>query len=797
MAAVTPKPPAPDIVAPKQYSDTAQEQMGQLLKRFIAAKPSKPDSFVPGCGMSGGGDVQLQPGLYTASLVGPDVWPTESETELAAAADRLAQLASDHTTASAEAKSQSDQVFSNSWTAGDGAEAAQAHYWSEHQAHEHLIDVLTTGSAGMRRLGEDVGRTKRLIREAHDTAHREIEAVLKSNNLVVGIAAVAPILTTYRTQINAHAAELRGFVTTETQSLTNKFGAPESPGKDPGKGIGGDDWSGGKEKPVEGSGDGSTGGLGRDPYSPSGGGGTKTGGHSQPSDMSKGLAGAPWSPAAGTPSSPASPKMPSLPSAPSAPGGGASPLSGAASGGMGPMSGLLGGANPAGMAGNVGSPASSVQGQSSQAMRAAFGGDFGRGLAAASNAAGSMPVTPAQPVPQTPASPLAAPMGSASPAAAPATMSAPAAPAVSSAPVGAGGPMGVPAAGGGPGGQMTSYGSVLPPAGGAGAPPAMGGGAVPPPPPGAVPPPSAGAPGATGLLPVGGGSGGGGRLGRDISMTDLESARKVVADLAAASSAVYPGLEWAVGVARGVSGQPELWIATNEGAGYVPAGVFVPRSMPLAARFDSTFDARWFGWFNPAETVLRAIQARGDAVSAVASTFMSRSDLVDESVADVAVGVPAAGGPDEAEASRLVRSRSHRLETVAPGLYLDLTGGDPGAVDAYVRHVTQQAVFNCGPELSPAAQAVARAVVAGRWPASGEWSALRDEYSSARLMAGSQRPGVIGIEDPQQSVAYQRDFAECRRLEVLTCWESGTPADVVYAAWCAGVPTPSFAPVNA
>lgn len=792
MAAVTPKPtpPTPDTVAPKQYSGAAQEQMGQLLKRFIAAKPSKPDSFVPGCGMAEGGDVQLQPGLYTASLVGPDVWPTESETALAAAADQLAQLASEHTTASAEAKNQSDQVFSNSWTAGDGAEAAQAHYWSEHQAHEHLIDVLTTGSAGMRRLGEDVGRTKRLIREAHDTAHREIESVLKSNNLVAGIAAVAPILTTYRTQINAHAAELRGFVTTETQSLTNKFGAPEAPPKGDG-GFGTDPSSGGDHHPSKPD---SPGDYGKELSSGGGSGHGASGASGSPSSFGKDLSTPSLLPT--QPASPASPKMPSLPSAPSAPGG-TSPLSGAASGGMGPMSGLLGGANPAGMASNVGSPASSVQGQSSQAMRAALGGDFGRGLAAGANAAGAMPVAPpAQPVPQTPASPLAAPMGSASPAAAPATMSAPAAPAVSSAPVAAGGPMGVPAAGGGPGAQMTSYGSVLPPAAGAGA-PAMGGGAVPPPPPGAVPPPPAGAPGATGLLPVGGGSGGGGRVGRDISMTDLESARKVVADLAAASSAVYPGLEWAVGVARGVSGQPELWIATNEGAGYVPAGVFVPRSMPLAARFDSTFDARWFGWFNPAETVLRAIQARGDAVSAVATSFMSRSDLVDESVADVAVGVPAAGGPDEAEASQLLRSRSHRLETVAPGLYLDLTSGDPGAVDAYVRHVTGQAVFNCGPELSPAAQSVARAVVAGRWPAPGEWSALRDEYSSARLMAGSQRPGVIGIEDPQQLMAYQRDFAECRRLEVLTCWETGTPADVVYAAWCAGVPTPSFAPVNA
>jgi len=78
----------------------------------------------------------------------------------------------------------------------------------------------------MRRLSEDVGRTKRLIREAHDTAHREIEAVLQSSS-ALGVAAVSPILTTYRAQIEAYAAELRGFVTTETQSLTNKFGAPE------------------------------------------------------------------------------------------------------------------------------------------------------------------------------------------------------------------------------------------------------------------------------------------------------------------------------------------------------------------------------------------------------------------------------------------------------------------------------------------------------------------------------------------------------------------------------------------
>ena len=37
---------------------------------FTAAKPIKPDAFVPEVGMPGGGDIQLQPGLYTYALMG-------------------------------------------------------------------------------------------------------------------------------------------------------------------------------------------------------------------------------------------------------------------------------------------------------------------------------------------------------------------------------------------------------------------------------------------------------------------------------------------------------------------------------------------------------------------------------------------------------------------------------------------------------------------------------------------------------------------------------------------------------
>ena len=104
------------------------------------------------------------------------------------------------------------------------------------------------------------------------------------------------------------------------------------------------------------------------------------------------------------------------------------------------------------------------------------------------------------------------------------------------------------------------------------------------------------------------------------------------------------------------------------------------------------------------------------------------------------------------------------------------------AVDAYCRELTAQAAFHAGPELSPTAQAVARELVSGRWPAGELWAALHSEFNFAQMMAGAQRPGLIGVEDPRPDDAVSRgvsDVPEGRRH----CWRGacGKPADVVYA----------------
>lgn len=788
-----PAPKLPDVVRPKTSAERANHEAGQLLKKFNAVKPPC-DGFVPHVGMPDGSDIPPPHGMYTYALVGPEDWPTGSENAFKQAAKDWKAFQKRHENATESAKATVEEVFSTAWTEGEGSDAAYQHYAEEYSAHSDVIGVAEAGAAAFGRLGTDIQRTKRLIREAHDSAHREIEAYLNSPG-GKPTATIAAIIAPYRTLIKGYSTELQTRDVDETTMLTNKLGKPETPPKDATKSFDnampsdGTQTGNPTEDPASAGGPKVTDPHGLKTDLPTAGDSPQGSGLPNPtSSLHNDLPTPVTGPSNGVGSTP--PKMPSMPSMPSPPsmgsgGGGSSPMSSLSSG-MGPLQQMFG-KGLTGPLNNV-NPAA-LQGPSNGAMSpASLGSQFGKGLSMGSGAAGAMPaMSSGAGVPQAPTTPLAAPLSqvSAPVSAAPAGgLTAPASNAAAAgAPATSGG--GMPAGATPP---MTSYGSVLPPsamaptagAGGGGT-PAIGG--APPPPPVTG---NAGAAPTTGFMPV--------ReqaaaqpVSRSVSMTDLELARAAVADLAAASSVVYPGLEWAVCVSRGSSGLPELWVTSNEGAGYIPAGVYLRRSMPLAARFDEDFDARWFGWFNPAETALRAVRARGDSVSAIATTWAQESRFLNEASPDVAIAVAPSSAPGDAEAAQLLNSRSHRLEIVAPAIYQSLEKANPDVAEAYARQLTQEAAFGPGPELSSLAQSVARTLVSSRWPSAEEWAALRSEYEMERLMAGSQRPGLTGMEEPAQLMAYVKDFVHCRRLETLLCWEANSPADVVYAAAMAGV----------
>ena len=132
---------------------------------------------------------------------------------------------------------------------------------------------------------------------------------------------------------------------------------------------------------------------------------------------------------------------------------------------------------------------------------------------------------------------------------------------------------------------------------------------------------------------------------RDLAASDLELAKMAVAELAGAASVTDPGLDWAVAVGRNTSGMPTLWVATNDGAAYIPPGVFLRKTMPVAGGHSEEFDARWFGWVNPADKAVRAARECGDSVGAVATTWAWPSEFLAEhpAVTEVATGVKPVG----------------------------------------------------------------------------------------------------------------------------------------------------------
>jgi hypothetical protein len=727
-----------------------------------------------------GGDHPVPQGQFVAALFQPFVWPTDSESQYRLMAELLKNEESSMDDLGSDVLSGIRRVIDGGLWVGKGADAARDSYSRGASIKFAQGDVGKHGSSAVGNAADDVTMTKKSMYTENTNAHKEIEQFLRSGS-GQSLAVVGAILSTHRTAIQAYSAGLHTYA---TQGLSRFLGnLPESGGnngdggpraKEAGNGTDSAPWSDGpgSGQPAPGpSAVGSStdaGGVKSGAWSDGPGKGGIPGG--PPSPLS-----APWSDAPpvsahnplSTLLSAAGGGLPSMPSMPSGLGGGGLSSMSGFQGLMGGFGGFPGGGalSPAGLgSGFQGAPPLPNLGMS-----------FGQGLAAGASAAGGIPS-----VPQAPMTPLVAtPMESApSAAAAPATaVAAPVAPATSGA--------------GGVGGEgMSSYGSVLPPAApGAGIPasamhPEAGG----------APAPASTAAGAgAGLMPVAH-RGDGERVSRSVAESDLEQARMLVAELAGAAAVTDPGLDWAVAVGHNSSGMPTYWVATNDGATYIPPGVFLRKTMPIAAGLDAASDGRWMGWVNPAEKAVRAARECGDTVGAVATTWAWQSEYLADhpAVSEVATGVAPSSTTDIVAAS-LGLSRAHRLQTVDAVLYADLKAVDDDVLRAYCRVLTRQLAFGvAGDELTPVAQAVATALVAQQSPKAQEWSALSAEYEIAQALTGAQRPGLNGVENPDQVVSYCREFIRCRRMEALLCWEQfdGDLLNVVYAAWVAGIRAP-------
>lgn len=758
--------PESNVDLPEWWAKRNDEQAERLLKAVNRAKPAG----IPSLPHVGGGDHPKPQGFFAKFLFQPYVWPEDSETLLDNDGDKLlseSKLAEDKAMDACHA---ANGVFDGGSWVGESADAARAAYSEAVSLKFHQAEVSRVASDLIKRASADVASTKKHMFEENQKAHQEAEAFLRSGS-GYPLAQVAVILGTHRTVIQGYSSDLQSFSAQYTTQFTNRF--MQSPG------------GGLKVKAVKNgpkpdhSTDGGTPPGTPDPTLTS----TRNGDGPRPaaSTPGRGSLASPTSdgprPAQSTDSVPRPRHNPlttlldgALPSLPTMPGGG--------SGGgipMGPLQGLMGGLG--GYSGATAPPTGlSAPGLQGSPAMPSLGMDFGRGLAAGATAAGSVP-----PVTQAPMTSLAAPIKTAPMSAAP-TAAPVSAPTAAAAPAPAPAP-GVPAGG------MTSYGSVLPPQGTQPAPPIGSASAAP-----CISAETGGGssgPG-TGLMPVAGRRETTG-VRRDVVESDLEQAKRLVAELAGAASVTDPGLDWAVAVGRNTSGMPTYWVATNDGATYIPPGVFLRKTMPIAGGHSEEFDTRWFGWVNPADKAVRAAREFGDTVSAVATSWALPSELLSEHPApEVATGVKPNLGPDNV-AAELSPSRAHRLQSVDAALYADLTAAGQSTVRDYCRELTRQLILGIpGEELPMVAQTVGQALVVERWPSAQEWALLSEEHEDALIQMAAQRPGLNGLENPDQTVSYTREFVRCRQLEALLCWEhhGGDLLNVVYAAWEAGIRAP-------
>lgn len=529
-----------------------------------------------------------------------------------------------------------------------------------------------------------------------------------------------------------------------------------------------------------------------------------------------------------------SPRQPASPLS----GGGMPSMGGMGSGGGGLGSGggmpkMPGGLGSGGMPGMGSNPLGSGMGQmpgAGSGLPSASGltgsgtgagspaATFSQGLATGSAIGGGMPAAP-PPAPPSPSSAMtgggpavsAAPLSAASaggiaPAAGQPGMVAPAGPAAAPTGAGMGGGAGAP--------MMLPPGSMGPPAG-----------AAPPP---AAPTMPAGSLGAAGTAssassaPSGAGAGatlipasvvaaGQTAAARERrESADAAAAKELAWKLQHAAQAVGYAIEWAVGVFRSPSGT-ETVVTSNDGAGYIPAGVFIPRSVRVLATdplVDDQFRQLWFGWSDPARVLVEYAQVRGEtgwrlvAAATTGPESALRDAAVEHPPSCTRQTNPLLQPGQHVTPPSMDGMHDHRLAVLWPDVYPRLQrvmDSDPLLQDRIVSRASALLMNSATTQAAAVEGGIPQAVRTiwltrggDRDPSPQQWAEYDAAAKEFNTVTSIFRPGFMGQADPSETIEelarYRAHWLVARTAELIGGWAtSPLPLpDMCYAAASVG-----------
>lgn len=321
----------------------------------------------------------------------------------------------------------------------------------------------------------------------------------------------------------------------------------------------------------------------------------------------------------------------------------------------------------------------------------------------------------------------------------------------------------------------------------------------------AGPPQQAGGAGPPLMAGTSGGAVAGALPGRDIN-PDLLTARRVLDGLVRGTNACADpvALNWAVGVLRTSMGAQTVIASTLGGGGYVPAGVFVPSGVRVAA-VDPALPMGWaamfMGWQSPADIVVAHAEKVAERLAGVTLSALVTTDVYGrrpEGAADFQtmaardiMSVP--GSPPVLDGAH-----QHRLTTIDPALAQRVSmlldhGGDVSTelasqLSAAVIRAAQQQTLPTGQTLVNEYD-VNTLVAVGNgervdWQEHFRHVLARDNH--AVVMPESQgRP--LDLDDSPTSMNirafYYGYYRMGRIVELVRCWQH-RPVNVLDVAYC-------------
>src|SRR6185312_13116713 len=281
----------------------------------------------------------------------------------------------------------------------------------------------------------------------------------------------------------------------------------------------------------------------------------------------------------------------------------------------------------------------------------------------------------------------------------------------------------------------------------------------------------------------------------------LDSAVRQAYELLHASR-MYPGIHWCVAIFKTTQGTDTV-ITSNDGASYIPPGVFIPRGTRILFAemlLDNAFQTKWFGWVNPSETLVaygahRAVLDPNFELYALAAT----TDPGGSSVLPARrAGVPHYQDCDSTQSPfqpedalpALDGTRLHRLAATDPAAYALLGQATDARRHAWDATASAVGMAMASAELSliqvaPVVREVFGALAAGTEITDAQWTALdrlQRERKSLWML-----PGYIDMEPSTTSAVtalYRAHHNIDRAIEALALLRADAPnyADIVYAA---------------